>query len=116
MVSLFGKKEDEDLSESPKETLGFTKDFSSVIQEFLIKKYDFSDLDQIEDIKKQLMNRRVLIINANKILERGKMQLLELKRAIDELKQFLRKNGGSLGRLGDNYLILTPNSHIRIAN
>jgi len=116
MVSLFGKKDEDDLLESPKETLGFTKDFSSVIQEFLIKKYDFSDLDQVGDIKKQLMNRKVLIINANKILENGKVQVLDLKRAIDELKQFLRKNGGSLGRLGDKYLILTPNSHIRIAN
>jgi SepF-like predicted cell division protein (DUF552 family) len=116
MVSIFGKKEEDELAESPKETLGFTKDFSSVIQDFLIKKYDFSNLDQIDDIKKQLMNRRVLIINANKILENGKVPVLELKRAIDELKQFLRKNGGSLGRIGDKYLILTPNSHIRIAN
>lgn len=116
MVSLFGKKDEDDLLESPKETLGFTKDFSSVIQEFLIKKYDFSDLDQVEDIKKQLMNRKVLIINANKILENGKVHVLDLKRVIDELKQFLRKNGGSLGRLGDKYLILTPNSHIRISN
>ncbi|GAH14401.1 unnamed protein product, partial [marine sediment metagenome] len=29
---------------------------------------------------------------------------------------FLRENGGSIGRLGDHYLILTPNAHIKIAN
>ncbi|MGM0470556.1 MAG: cell division protein SepF [Promethearchaeati archaeon] len=115
MVSLFGKKND-DLAESPKETLGFTKDLSSVIQDFLIKKYDLSNLNQIEDIKQQLMNRRVLIINAQKILDDGKIQILDLKRAIDDLKKFLRQNGGSLGRIGDKYLILTPNSHIRISN
>ncbi|KKM14455.1 hypothetical protein LCGC14_1705970, partial [marine sediment metagenome] len=39
-----------------------------------------------------------------------------LKRCIEELKAFLREIGGSLGRLGDNYLILTPNAHIKIAS
>ncbi|MBD3196421.1 MAG: DUF552 domain-containing protein [Candidatus Lokiarchaeota archaeon] len=116
MVNLFGKKEENDYLESPKETLGFSKELASAFQDFIIKKFDFLDLSQIDEIKTQLKNRRILIINAKEILEGGKIKLLELKQVIDELKTFLRSLGGSIGRIGDNYMILTPNSQVRIAN
>lgn len=97
------------------ETMGFSnKEYSSLLHNFLIKKYDFSNLGQVEDIKKQLLGRRILIINAKEILEN--IDISELKRGIEDIKNFLRENGGSMGRLGDQYLILTPNAHIKISN
>jgi len=116
MGRLFNKREDNLLLGTAKETLGFSKELNSVIQDFLIKIYDFYSLEQIEDIKRQLMSRKILIINVKKIFENSTIQILDLKRVIDKLKLFLRENGGSLGRIGDQYLILTPNSHIKIAN
>jgi SepF-like predicted cell division protein (DUF552 family) len=104
----------DDLLGSPQETMGFSKEYSSLLQNFVIKKYDFSQVSQVEDIKKQLLGRKILLINAKEILEN--VEISDLKRGIEELKMFLRENGGSMGRLGDQYLILTPNNHVKIAN
>ena len=113
MSKFWGKKDGSELLGSPQETMGFSKEFT-LLQNFIIKKYDFSNVNQVEDIKRQLLGRRILLINAKDILENGEVS--ELKRCIEELKAFLRENGGSIGRLGDNYLILTPNAHVKISN
>lgn len=117
----FWKKDNDDILCSPLETLGFSKEknylqVSSIIQKFLIKKFDFSSIKQISDIKKQLLGRNILIINAKEFLENGTIPIQELKKGIDELKSFLNKHGGSIGRLGNQYLILTPCPQIKIAN
>jgi len=114
MGKFWGKKDDTDLLGSPQETMGFSKEYSSLLQNFIIRKYDFTNLAQVEDIKKQLLGRKILLINARDILKN--VDVSELKRGIEDLKAFLRDNGGSMGRLGDQYLILTPNAHIKIAN
>lgn len=107
-------RRDDELLGSPQEAMGFSKEYSSLLQNFVIKKYDFSDINQVDDIKKQLLGRKILLINAKEILE--SVEISKLKGTIENLKAFLRENGGSMGRLGDNYLILTPNNHIKIAN
>jgi SepF-like predicted cell division protein (DUF552 family) len=99
---------------SPEETMGFSKELIALKQSFLIKKYDFSSIEQIEEIKKELIGRRILIINAKDLLQ--SVDVTKLKRGIEDLKSFLRENGGSMARLGDQYLILTPNSSVKIAN
>lgn len=115
MGKLWGKKDDRSpLLGSPQKTMGFSKEYTSLLHNFIIKKYDFSDLAQIEDIKKELLGRRILIINAKELLKN--VDVSELKRGIEDIKTFLRNNGGSMGRLGDQYLILTPNAHIKISN
>ena len=40
----------------------------------------------------------------------------ELKRAIDQLRHSCKELGGSIGRIGDRLLIITPNPYIRINN
>jgi SepF-like predicted cell division protein (DUF552 family) len=114
MGKFWGKKSNDDLLSSPQETMGFSKEYSSLLQNFTIRKYDFTNLNQVEDIKNQLLKRKILIINAKDVLEY--VDVTELKRCIEELKSFLRENGGSMGRLGDNYLIMTPNANVKIAN
>ncbi len=116
MVRLLNRKDNDILLGSAKDTLGFSKDGNSIFQNFLIKIYDFFSITQIDDIKKELMGRKILIIDAKKILQNKTTNILDLKKSIDELKIFLREIGGSLGRIGDQYLILTPNSTIKIAN
>jgi len=115
-MKLFGKKDDEDLLDSPKKTLGFTSELNSMMEDFFIKKYELNSREQLDDIKNHLRSRKILIINANKFLESGNINILEFKEIIDDLKTFISKNGGSIGRLGKNYLILTPNAQIRISN
>jgi len=114
MGKLWGKKDDNELLGSPQETMGFSKEYSSLLQNFTIRKYDFTNLNQVEDIKNQLLKRKILILNAKDILEN--VDVSELKRGIEDLKSFLRENGGSMGRLGEHYLIMTPNAHVKISN
>lgn len=113
-MGKFWKKVDDELLSSAEETMGFSREFSSLTHSFVIKKYDFSSIEQIDEIKNELLNKRILIINAKEILQ--KIDVTKLKRGIEDLKIFLRENGGSMARLGDQYLILTPNRLVKIAN
>jgi SepF-like predicted cell division protein (DUF552 family) len=119
-LAKFRKKQADEIIGSPLETMGFSKStkalYSKMMQSFTIKLYEFSSIDQVEDIKKQLLGRKILVINAKEILENGLIPVTDLKRGIDEIKAFLREHGGSLGRIGDQYLILTPNASVRISN
>ena len=108
------KRVEADLLSTPEETMGFSREFSSLKQSFTIKKYDFSSIEQVEEIKKQLLGKRILILNAKDLLKN--IDITKLKRGIEDLKSFLRENGGSMARLGDEYLILTPNSYVKISN
>ncbi|MFX1276965.1 MAG: cell division protein SepF [Promethearchaeota archaeon] len=111
-------KKNDILVGSPQETMGFSKDFDfsqvSLFQNFLIKKFNLSSIDQIVDIKQQLMRRKILIVNAREILENKQIPIEILKNTIDDLKAFLKQSGGSIGRLGEHYLILTPNSNVKM--
>ncbi|TXT63949.1 MAG: hypothetical protein BAJALOKI1v1_640013 [Promethearchaeota archaeon] len=116
-MNLFGKKEEEEeAKDSPKHTLGFSGDLNSIMNHFYIKKYELNTIDQLTDIKHQLRARKILIIDVQKVLEGSNAKILEFKEVIDELKNFVRQNGGSIGRLGKKYLILTPSAQIRISN
>lgn len=83
----------------------------------LIKMAEFNsmnNLDEIDNIKENLADGNIIILNANALLENHKDKLLEIKRAIELLRSFCREIGGSIGRIGDNFLIMTPNPYIRI--
>ena len=118
-MTRFFKKEDILLG-SPQETMGISKDNYfyqvSTIQKYMIKKYDLSSLNQIEDIKNHLLAKNILIINAKELLERNKERIEILKESIEGLKSFVKEKGGSIGRIGDQYLLLTPNASVKIAN
>ncbi len=113
-MGRFWKKIEADLLSSPEETMGFSRELSSLKESFTIKKYDFSSLEQVEQIKKELLSKRILILNATDILKN--VDITQLKRGIEDLKSFLRENGGSMARLNEEYLIMTPNSSVKISN
>ncbi len=115
------KKETEDLFSSPQETMGFSRELGieqaqSINAMFLIKKFAFSSINQIDDIKRELGRKRILIINAKSLFEANNTQIETVKKCIEEIKTFLKENGGSIGRIGDDFLIITPNSQIKIAS
>jgi SepF-like predicted cell division protein (DUF552 family) len=120
-VKFWKKEYDEILgSGSPQETLGISKEddffqIPNMIQNFMIRKYELNSVEQVSDIKRQLMGKNILIVNATNILK-NITNISELKEAIDDIKSYLKKCGGSLGRIGENYLIITPSSSIKIAN
>lgn len=113
-MGRYWKKVEADLLNSPSETMGFSRELSALKESFTIKKIDFSSLEQVPSLKKELLGKRILILNATDVLKN--IDITQLKRGIEDLKSFLRENGGSMARLGDQYLILTPNSWVKISN
>jgi len=113
-LGRYWKKVEADLLNSPSETMGFSRELSALKESFTIKKYDFSSLEQIEQIKKELLSKKILILNASGVLKN--IDITQLKRGIEDLKSFLRENGGSMARLNEEYLIMTPNSSVKISN
>ena len=106
---------------SPHEAFGFPKErnylqFPQSLQNYLIKTFNLCSIEQVADIKKQLSKRKILIINAKELLERNAMPIEELRMAIDEIKKFLKRCGGSIGRIGGDLLILTPSPQVKISN
>lgn len=79
-----------------------------------IKRMEFSSLNDIESIQRNLKKGNIMLLNTEKLLQ--SRSILELKRAIDQLRGSCNELGGSIGRLGNNFLILTPSPFIRIGN
>lgn len=79
-----------------------------------IRMTEFSSLNDIESIQRNLKNGNIMLLNTEKLLQTR--SILELKSAIDQLRRSCKELGGSIGRLGNNFLILTPNPFIRIGN
>lgn len=79
-----------------------------------IRMMDFNSLEDVDMIKEELNERNVMILNVNNLLNSNNNSILELKRAIDQLRGYCRQLGGSIGRIGENLLIVTPNSDIRL--
>ena len=116
MVKLW--KKDDELTNSPQETMGFSKDFSvlSKIQNYLIKMYKLTSREQIPEIKGLSSQNKILIINAKELLDNHSITIEELRETMDQIKIHIAEFGGSIGRIGSQYLILTPNVHVRISN
>jgi len=89
---------------------------SSHLSQYLIKKYNLSSIDQVADVKKQLLRGNILIINVSTILGDQNVSIVDFKRSIDQIRAEINLTGGSIGRIGDTYLIITPNSHIKISH
>ena len=119
MIKFWNRDDDDELTDPAHETMGVEKDFLwtySKIQNYLIKMYKLSSAKQIDEIKNLLIKNNILVINAKELLENQTISLQELREIMDQLKLFLTAFGGSIGRIGDQYLVLTPNVHIRISN
>ncbi len=113
----FWKKNVSTILGSPRVTFSRTTGQScSPFGDYIIKKFNFSSIEQVEEMKKQLSSRKILIINAKKIFENRQVRVEDIKKGLDEIQSFLREKGGSVGKIGEQYLILTPNNHIKISN
>ncbi|MHA1820728.1 MAG: cell division protein SepF [Promethearchaeota archaeon] len=81
---------------------------------YYIRTMDFSTLDDVKEIIENLKKGYIMILNAKPLLNQTTSSVLELKRSIEQLRGFCNELGGSIGRLGEDMLIITPDSKIRI--
>lgn len=80
----------------------------------LIKTRPLESLDDLPVIRQDLKAGNVLITNVQAIMGGSQYSLAQLKQAFRTLRSYVQDLGGSMGRLGDNLLILTPNPRLRV--
>ncbi|MHA1731510.1 MAG: cell division protein SepF [Promethearchaeota archaeon] len=81
----------------------------------VVKSLALKNLDQVPEVKRELKSGNMLILDAAALMENTEFSIIELKRAIEQVRAFVKELGGSMGRLGDQYLILTPSPNLRLS-
>ena len=81
----------------------------------MVKKMSLSNLNDIQLIQGELSDGNLTIVDVSGFVTSGEFSILELKRAIEQIRGTCRKLGGALARLGDRYLIATPNEHMKFS-
>jgi len=79
-----------------------------------IKTIALRSLTQVVDIQDELRRGNIIILDSIEILRQGESSVVEFKRALEQIKGTVRELGGSIGRLGEQYIIATPNPHLKI--
>ena len=70
-----------------------------------------ADLSKIEA---SLRTGHIIFIETSKFFDLHQDDVVMLKRTMDQLKKISLRRGGSMGRIGKNLLILTPNSETKL--
>ena len=79
-----------------------------------VKMYEFQSLRDVNTIMNELADGNIMILNAEPLLAHETNSMLEVKRAIDQLRGYCREVGGDIKRLGDYMLVVTPNHQYKI--
>ena len=80
-----------------------------------VKLFDFQSLRDVNYIMNELGSGNILILNTEPLLVHDNNSMVEVKRAIDQLRGYCREYGGDIKRMGEYTLIVTPNRQYRIA-
>ena len=79
-----------------------------------VKKLALNQVDDITLIQQDISDGNLAIIDVAGFISSGQYSVLELKRAIEQIRGTCKNLGGALARLGDRYLVATPNDRARL--
>nr|MDO8114212.1 cell division protein SepF [Candidatus Sigynarchaeota archaeon] len=79
-----------------------------------VKKLQLNTINDIQAIQNEISEGNMAIIDVAGFITSGEFTVLELKRAIEQLRGTCKKLGGALARLGDRYLVATPNDRMQL--
>jgi len=85
-----------------------------LMNEAYIKSCRIGNLNDFEAVRQDLEYGHVIVIDMDEILSNQHVDVIELKRAVERLRGFCIERGGNIGRIGENYLIITPNDNFII--
>jgi len=86
------------------------------MQDTYIKSCRVSQLSDFELIKQDLECGHIIVVDMDEILCNQQIDIIDLKRSVERLRGFCIEKGGNMGRIGENYLIITPNANFVINN
>jgi SepF-like predicted cell division protein (DUF552 family) len=79
-----------------------------------ITKLDLRDERDLQQIARNLAQNRILFVQTKLYFEQHRDDLITLRNTMNQLKHICQKKGGSLGRIGDDILVMTPSPQIRL--
>lgn len=79
-----------------------------------IKAMPLKGLGDLRGIIEELKKGTILILNIKQFLTRTGTLPIELKRAIEQLTFHVKTLKGEIGQLGNHYVLLTPDTTIKI--
>ena len=86
------------------------------LQETYIKSCKVTQLADFELIKQDLESGHIIIVDMDEILCDQGVDVIDLKRSVERLRGFCIERGGTIGRICENYLVITPNANFTINN
>ena len=80
----------------------------------LVKKMQLNTINDIQAIQGEISGGNMTIIDVAGFVTSGEFSVLELKRAIEQIRLSCKNLGGAIARLGDRYLVTTPNPTLQL--
>lgn len=68
----------------------------------------------LSEITSQLLHNKILFVQTQKFFEYHQDNVVLLKNTMDQLKKICIKQGGSIGRIGDDILVISPNPNVKL--
>ena len=79
-----------------------------------ISQIKLQDKNDIQQIQVALEKGKVLFIDTKPLFGRYQQEVMVLKQTIEDLRQVVLRRGGSMGRIGESILVLSPSKNIKI--
>ncbi|NMC04010.1 MAG: cell division protein SepF [Candidatus Lokiarchaeota archaeon] len=79
-----------------------------------IRKMQLNTINDIASIQGEISGGNLAIIDVSGFITSGEFSILELKRAIEQIRGTCKKLGGAIARLGDRYLVATPSEKLQL--
>jgi SepF-like predicted cell division protein (DUF552 family) len=79
-----------------------------------VRKLQLNTINDIASIQGEISGGNLAIIDVSGFITSGEFSILELKRAIEQIRGTCKKLGGAVARLGDRYLVATPNEQMQL--
>ena len=81
---------------------------------FLISRQDLKDHHDLTYLQSELNHGNILFLNTSHFFAQFHHDVLTLKNTIDELKKMVLRKGGSVGRIGEHILVLSPRKDVKL--
>jgi SepF-like predicted cell division protein (DUF552 family) len=79
-----------------------------------IERFQLNDQTDLPQIESNLRLGKILFIETNRFFAKYKDDIPTLRQTIERLHAVSNQVGGSIGRVGDDVLVLTPNGWVEI--
>jgi len=102
-----GKRREVERIEKQEEKITDTSITSLPTSKIYLKALSLHSLDDLEKIKNEVRSGNILIVRVGPLAEKS---IDDVKRAINELSEFVKSIGGDIARLGEERIVLTPSN------